>query len=56
MWKLIVLDYTSGEVHVYPIPEDMLNTPELFLGEDGEAVIHSDCHYMTVRDLKLFIH
>lgn len=56
MKKLIILDFGTGEVHIYPYDENIWESPEDFTDEDGYMIIDSNCQYMVVKDLKLQIH
>lgn len=55
MQKLIVLDYRTGEVNVYPFDQDLWEDVEEF-NIDGYCPIHSDTHYMITNELSLKIH
>ncbi len=55
MKKLIVLDFREGEVYVYTYDVNIWESPEDFTDEDGIHVIHSDCQWMVVDELKINI-
>ena len=56
MKKLIVLDFTSSEVHIYPYDENIWECPEDFADENGITVLDSNCQWMVVDELKLQTH
>ena len=56
MKKLIVLNFTSSEVHIYPYDENIWECPEDFADENGITVLDSNCQYMVVEEVKLLIH
>lgn len=55
MGKLIVLDFRVGEVTVYNYCESEYEDVEDFQNKNGEYVIHDDCQYMVVDELKINI-
>jgi hypothetical protein len=56
MKKLIVLNFTNGEVHIYPYDENIWDSPEDVTDEYGDLIIDNNCQYMVVEELKLQIH
>tara|TARA_R110000868_G_scaffold38450_4_gene134537 strand:+ start:2597 stop:2854 length:258 start_codon:yes stop_codon:yes gene_type:complete len=56
MKKLIVLDFTTAEVHIYPYDENIWECPEDFADENGNLILNSNCQWMVVDELKLQIH
>lgn len=50
--KLVVLDYMSKEVSIYEYDENIYDCPEDF-EIDGVFVIHSNCYFMVVDELKI---
>jgi hypothetical protein len=52
--KIIVIDYSTSEVHVYPFNESGDTACEDCLSEHGHR--ESDCEWMIVDELKLTIH
>jgi hypothetical protein len=55
MEKLIVLDFRSGEVTVYDYDFLKYEDVEDFQDKYGRYVIHNDCQYMVVKELKINI-
>lgn len=53
--KVIVMDYSTGEVHIYTLPENC-NDVEDFLDGCKELSRTKDCHWMIVKEIKLEIH
>lgn len=53
MKKLIVLDFTSGEVHVYSFREKK-KEPEDILMHNNHQV--SNCEWMVTEEINLIIH
>jgi hypothetical protein len=52
--KLIILDFTVGEVYVYSYDANELD-PEEVVDEDGVYVLNNNCEYMIVDELKINI-
>ena len=53
--KIIILDYSTGEVLIKDYDENIWNCPEDMTDESGYLILHSDCHYMIVDKLNLKI-
>lgn len=53
MKKLIVLDFTSGEVHVYSFRENKKESEEILMENDHQV---SNCEWMVTEDINLIIH
>lgn len=56
--KIIILDFTTTEVHIFPYDDSFGNAEEYMqvLEEDGSITSVSNCQWMVVDDLKLQIH
>ena len=46
--KIIILDYSTGEVLIKDYDENIWECAEDMTNEDGNLILHSDCHYMIV--------
>ena len=53
--KIIILDYSTGEVLIKDYDENIWDCAEDMTDEDGHSILHSDCHYMIVDKLNLKI-
>ena len=53
--KIIILDYSTGEVLIKDYDENIWDCAEDMTDEDGHLILHSDCHYMIVDKLNLKI-
>ena len=53
--KIIILDYSTGEVLIKDYDENIWNCAEDMTDEDGNLIIHSDCDWMVVDELNLKI-
>lgn len=51
--KAVVLDYSTGEVHIYSY-EDSLDDLDEFMVDKGHRL--SECYIMSVHDLNIIIH
>lgn len=56
--KIIILDFTNGEVHVFPFDSNTHDADGLVeeLHEGGEISSPSNCQWMTVEELSIKIH
>jgi hypothetical protein len=54
--KLIVLDFETQKVDVYPYDENVWESPEDFLDNNDCYVITSNCQWMLTDDLSIKIH
>jgi hypothetical protein len=57
--KIIILDFSTGEVHVFPYDEDLYEDASDFLENDickELGIRESDCQYMVVDQLNIQIH
>jgi hypothetical protein len=52
--KIVILDFSTAEVHIHDYNELYYENIEDFLIEKGYK--EGDCHYMIVKELKLTIH
>lgn len=55
MQKIIILDYSTGEVLIRDYDPNIWEDPEGMVDEFGDHLIHSNCHYMIVNKLVLSI-
>lgn len=55
MKKLVVIDYITSDVSVYPYDENIWDSPEDFTYNDV-YVITSNCCWIVVDDLQIKIH
>ena len=55
MQKIIILDYTTGEVLITDYDPNIWESPEDMEDEFGNTLIHSSCSYMVVDKLILKI-
>ena len=53
--KIIILDYSTGEVLIKDYDENIWDCPEDMTDENGILILHSDCHWMIVDKLNLKI-
>ena len=53
--KIIILDYSTGEVLIKDYDENIWDCPEDMTDEDGILIINSDCNWMVVDKLNLKI-
>ena len=53
--KIIILDYSTGEVIIKDYDENIWDCAEDMTDENGNLLLHSDCHYMIVNKLNLKI-
>ena len=53
--KIIILDYSTGEVIIKDYDENIWDCAEDMTDEDGNLIIHSDCDWMVVDELNLKI-
>ena len=42
--KIIILDYSTGEVLIKDYDENIWDCAEDMTDEDGNLILHSDCH------------
>ena len=56
--KIIVLDFVTSEVHVFPFDRFVYEDGEQFVSEDPyEAGLNlSNCQYMVVDELNITVH
>ena len=54
--KLIVLDFETQKVDVYPYNENVWESPEEFQDENDCYVITSNCQWMLADTLTIKIH
>lgn len=52
--RVVVLDFNTGEVHVYTTNLDKDMDAEAFIAEKGHKV--ANCHWMSGEQLPIFIH
>lgn len=52
--KLVVLDYITNEIYVYHYDENIWECPEDY-EIDGIFVIHNNCNWLVVDELKINI-
>jgi hypothetical protein len=55
MKKLVVVDHRDKTMTVYPYDENVWESPEDYMTEDEELVIHSDCSWIVVDALTIKI-
>ena len=53
--KIIILDYSTGEVLIKDYDENIWDYAEDMTDEDGNLILHSDCNWMIVDELNLKI-
>ena len=53
--KIIILDYSTGEVIIKDYDENIWDCAEDMTDEAGNLILHSDCYYMIVDKLNLKI-
>lgn len=60
MKKIIILDFSTAEVHVFPYDDNVWENGEDFIVDENEngsiALSLSNCQYMIVDDLNIQIH
>jgi hypothetical protein len=60
MKKIIILDFSTAEVHVFPYDENVWTDAEDFITDENEngsiALSLSNCQWMIVDDLNIQIH
>ena len=49
MKKLIVMDYITKAITIYPYDENVWESPEDYETEDGEQPLDSNTNYMVVN-------
>ena len=58
--KIIILDFSTAEVHVFPYDENVWSDEEDFIVDENEggsvAMSASNCQWMIVDDLNIQIH
>jgi hypothetical protein len=58
--KIIILDFSTAEVHVFPYDKNVWSDPEDFIEDMNEngpvALSLSNCQYMIVDNLQIQIH
>lgn len=57
--KIIILDFSRGEVFVFPYNENIYDNAEDFFESDyckDKGIRETDCQYMVVDELRLQIH
>jgi len=58
--KIIILDFSTTEVHVFPYDKNVWDGGEDFIEDENEngdiALSLSNCQWMIVDDLKIEIH
>lgn len=55
MKKLVVVDHRDKTMTVYPYDENVWESPEDYMTEDEELVIHSDCSWILLDALTIKI-
>lgn len=53
---LVVLDFITQEVFIYPYDKNIWESPEDFTDRNGNLVIHSNCQYMICDKLNIKMH
>jgi hypothetical protein len=60
MKKIIILDFSTAEVHVFPYDDNVWSDGEDFITDENEngsiALSLSNCQFMIVDDLNIQIH
>jgi hypothetical protein len=60
MKKIIILDFSTGEVHIFPYDENIWEDGEDFIVDENEngsiALSLSNCQWMIVDNLNIAIH
>jgi hypothetical protein len=59
MQKIIILDFSKGEVHIFPIEEPLDNAEDFFDTEIAEEfnLAETNCHYMiTDAEVNIQLH
>jgi hypothetical protein len=56
MKKIIILDFTTGEAHVYPYDENVWEDCIEFIECDEVGLNSNNCQWMTTDNLNLIIH
>lgn len=56
MSKIIILDFTSAEVHVYNYDEAVWEDCEEFMMHEEINLNPNNCQWMVVNDLNIKIH
>jgi len=60
MKKIIILDFSTAEVHVFPYDENVWDDGEDFIVDENEngsiALSLSNCQYMILDELNIQIH
>jgi len=54
--KIIILDFGTGKVDIYPYDINVWENAEDMTDEYGNYLIDSNCQWMIVDDLKIEIH
>lgn len=58
--KIIILDFSTGEVHIFPYDENVWENGEDFIEDENEngniALSLINCQWMIVNELKIEIH
>jgi hypothetical protein len=54
--KIIILDFLTGEVHVYPYDASVWEDCEDFIESEEVGLNVSTCQWITVDELKIQIH
>lgn len=55
MKKIIILDFESGEVLVYPYDENIWEDAEDFMSSEEVDINHNNCQWMIVDELQIKI-
>lgn len=53
---LVILDFTTQEVLIYPYDENVWESPEDVTDRDGNLVIDNNCQYMVCDKLNIKMH
>lgn len=56
MKKIIILDFGTGKVDIYPYDENVWENAEDMTDEDGNYILNSNCQWMIQDKLNLKIH
>jgi hypothetical protein len=54
--KLVILDFTTGEVHVYPYKDAIWDDAIEFIESEEVGLNSNNCQWMTVDNLNIQIH
>ena len=54
--KIVILDFTTGQVHIYPYDLNVWEDAIEFIESEEVGLNSNNCQWMTVDNLKLQIH